>query len=49
MRIFGTPLGWIMWLIYDIYYRNYVATTFDVLTMGSNLTGFFLVRRQEQP
>ncbi|MBP3685360.1 MAG: YgjV family protein [Oscillospiraceae bacterium] len=36
----------IMWLIYDIYYRNYVASTFDVLTMGSNLIGFFMVRKK---
>jgi len=35
----------VMWLIYDIYYRNYVASTFDVLTMCSNLIGFFMVRR----
>ena len=36
----------VMWLIYDIYYHNYVATTFDVLTMGSNLIGFFMVRKR---
>lgn len=36
----------VMWLIYDIHYRNYVATTFDVLTMCSNLIGFFMVRRK---
>jgi len=36
----------VMWLIYDIYYRNYVATTFDVLTMASNLIGFFLVKKE---
>lgn len=35
----------VMWLIYDIYYRNYVATTFDVMTMISNLIGFFMVRK----
>lgn len=35
----------VMWLIYDIYYHNYVATTFDVLTMCSNLIGFFMVRK----
>lgn len=37
----------VMWLIYDIYYRNYVATTFDVMTMGSNLIGFFMVRKSK--
>lgn len=35
----------ILWLIYDIYYRNYVAVTFDVLTMCSNVVGIFLVRK----
>ena len=35
----------VMWLAYDIYYHNYVATTFDVLTMCSNLIGFFMVRK----
>lgn len=36
----------VMWLIYDIYYHNYVAASFDVLTMGSNLIGFFMVRKK---
>lgn len=35
----------IMWLIYDIYYHNYVATVFDVMTLISNVIGFFLVRK----
>lgn len=37
----------VMWLIYDIFYHNYVATTFDVMTMGSNLIGFFMVRKNK--
>lgn len=37
----------VMWLIYDIYYHNYIATTFDVLTMCSNVIGFFMVRKQK--
>ena len=37
----------VMWLIYDIYYHNYVATTFDVMTMISNLIGFFMVRKEK--
>ncbi|MBQ2927783.1 MAG: YgjV family protein [Oscillospiraceae bacterium] len=37
----------VMWLTYDIYYRNYVATTFDILTMLSNTIGYFMVRRQK--
>lgn len=36
----------VLWLIYDIYYHNYVAATFDVLTMCSNLIGFFMVKKQ---
>lgn len=35
----------VMWLIYDIYYRNYVASFFDVLTILSNTMGFFMVRK----
>lgn len=35
----------VLWLIYDIFYRNYVATTFDILTIGSNVIGFFMVRK----
>ena len=37
----------VMWLIYDLYYRNYVASAFDVMTMVSNIIGFFLVRREK--
>ena len=35
----------VMWLIYDIYYRNFVAASFDVLTMISNTIGFFMVQK----
>lgn len=35
----------VMWLVYDLYYRNYVASAFDVMTMASNLVGFFMVRK----
>ena len=35
----------VMWLIYDIHYLNYVATTFDVLTMCSNLIGLYMIRK----
>ena len=37
----------VMWLIYDLYYRNYVAAAFDVMTMVSNIIGIFLVRKQK--
>ena len=36
----------VMWLVYDISYQNYIATTFDVLTLGSNLIGFFMVKKE---
>lgn len=35
----------VMWLVYDIFYHNYVATTFDVLTMCSNLMGLYMIRK----
>ncbi len=38
----------VLWLIYDIYYRNYVATTFDVLTMVSNTIGFIMIRKSQK-
>lgn len=37
----------IMWLTYDLYYRNYVASAFDVMTMISNLIGFFMVKKSK--
>jgi hypothetical protein len=33
----------VMWLVYDLYYRNYVAAAFDIMTMCSNLIGLFMV------
>ena len=33
----------VMWLVYDLYYRNYVAAVFDIMTMCSNLIGLFMV------
>ena len=38
----------LMWLVYDLYYRNYVAAAFDVMTLVSNLIGFFMVRKAER-
>ena len=37
----------VMWLVYDLYYRNFVAAAFDVMTMCSNLIGFFMVRNHK--
>ena len=41
--IIGTQ---VLWLIYDLSYRNYVASLFDLLTIVSNVIGFFLVRKE---
>lgn len=37
----------VMWLIYDIYYRNYVATAFDVMTMISNTIGLHMILKSK--
>lgn len=37
----------VMWLTYDLYYRNYVASSFDVMTMVSNLIGLYMVCRKK--
>ena len=31
-----------MWLMYDLYFRNYVASAFDVMTMVSNCIGRYM-------
>lgn len=36
----------VMWLIYDLYFRNYVASAFDVMTMCSNLIGLFMILKK---
>ena len=37
----------VMWLTYDLYYRNYVASAFDVMTMISNLIGLYMVCKKK--
>ena len=37
----------VMWLTYDLYYRNYVASAFDVMTMISNLIGLYIVCKKK--
>ena len=37
----------VMWLTYDLYYRNYAASAFDVMTMISNLIGLYMVTRKK--
>lgn len=36
----------VLWLAYDLHYRNYVASAFDVMTLLSNTAGLLLLRRQ---
>lgn len=37
----------VMWLTYDLYYRNYVASAFDVMTFISNVIGLYMVCRKK--
>ena len=37
----------ILWLTYDLYYHNYVASAFDVMTMVSTLIGLYMVCRKK--
>lgn len=37
-----------LWLIYDFYYQNYVASVFDLLTIGSNCIALLAIRKQKQ-
>lgn len=36
-----------LWLVYDLWYQNYVAMTFDALTILSNAIGIYMVRKQK--
>ena len=37
----------VMWLAYDLYYRNFVASAFDVMTMISNVIGLYMVCKKK--
>lgn len=37
----------VMWLTYDLYYRNYVASAFDVMTMCSNTIGLYMLLKKK--
>ena len=37
----------VMWLAYDLYYRNFVASAFDVMTFVSNVIGLYMVTRKK--
>lgn len=39
-------LAQLFWLVYDLYYCNYTAMTFDALTVASNLIGIFLILKK---
>lgn len=38
----------IMWTVYDLFYKNYSAAIFDVVTMVSNAVGIYLILRDEK-
>lgn len=38
----------VMWLTYDLYYRNYTASAFDVMTMASNLITLYSICRKHK-
>ena len=40
--ILGTQ---VLWTVYDLHYRNYVAFTFDILTMISTVIGIFRIKK----
>lgn len=36
----------VLWVVYDFYYRNYVAFSFDLFTIASTTIGIFMIRRE---
>lgn len=38
----------VTWVIYDWHYQNYVAFTFDIFTIASNLAGILMIRKDMQ-
>ena len=38
----------VMWLTYDLYYLNYVASCFDVMTMISNCIGLYMILKKNK-
>ena len=38
----------VMWLTYDLYYLNYVASAFDVMTMISNCIGLHMILKKSK-
>ena len=35
----------ILWLTYDLHFRNYVAATFDIMTIASNVIGLHILKK----
>ena len=38
----------LMWLTYDVYYRNFVASAFDVMTFVSNCMGLCMILKKNK-
>ena len=38
----------VMWLTYDLYYRNYVTSAFDVMTMCSNVIALVMIQKEKK-
>ncbi len=45
LMIIGTQL---LWTVYDLYYQNYVAFTFDLLTMVSTVIGIIRIKKEKR-
>ena len=41
-------LGVMMWAVHDIHYRNYVAFSFDLMTVVSTVIGILLILRDSR-
>lgn len=37
----------VLWTVYDFYYRNYVAFSFDLFTIVSTAIGIFMIRKEQ--
>ena len=45
MVILGTQ---VLWTVYDLHYRNFVAFTFDLLTMVSTVIGIIRIKKEKR-
>ena len=37
----------VLWMVYDFYYKNYVGSTFDLLTIISSILGIFRILKEK--